>query len=76
MDPTKKNMRPARKTGFHLAFQEDITRQTLPTYPVVCNVFEQADSPKAVRDVAAVGKISQAGLLRYVILSFALEEQG
>lgn len=65
----------ARKTGFHLAFQEDITRQTLPTYPVVCDVFAQADSPKAVQDVTAVGKISQAGLLRYVILSFALEEQ-
>ena len=64
----------AQKTGFRLTFQEDITRQTLPTYPVVCHVFNQAGSAKVVRDVAAIEKISQFGLLRYVILSFAIEE--
>lgn len=63
----------AQKTGFQLTSQEDITRQTLPTYPVVGHVFDQAGSPKAVRDVAAVEKISQFGLLRYLILSFAIE---
>ncbi|MEA5466215.1 class I SAM-dependent methyltransferase [Leptothoe sp. PORK10 BA2] len=60
----------AQKTGFQLTTQEDITRHTLPTYPVVCDLFDQAGYPKAVRDVAAVEKISQVGLLRYFILSF------
>ncbi|MBT9316464.1 class I SAM-dependent methyltransferase [Leptothoe spongobia] len=60
----------AQKTGFRVTSQEDITRKTLPTYPVVCHVFDQAGSPKAVRDVVAVEKISQLGLLRYFILSF------
>ena len=64
----------AQKTGFRLTSQEDITRQTLPTYPVVGHVFGQAGYPKAVRDVAAVEKISQFGLLRYVIFSFIVKE--
>lgn len=63
----------ATRTGFRLTGQEDITTNTLPTYPVVCDVFEQTMSPKAVRDVAAVGKISQLGLLRYMILSFTAD---
>lgn len=63
----------ATRTGFRLTCQEDITSNTLPTYPVVCDVFKQTMSPKAVRDVAAVGKISQLGLLRYMILSFTTD---
>lgn len=59
-----------QKTGLQLTAHEDITRNTLPTYPVVCDVFRQTASPKVIRDVAAVGKISQIGLLRYMILSF------
>ena len=65
--------RLAQQTGFRLTSQEDITQQTLPTYPVVRHVFDRAGSPKAVRDVAAVEKITQAGLLRYVILGFSIE---
>ena len=60
----------AQETGFQVTSQEDITHKTLPTYPVVCHVFKQAGSPKAARDVAAVEKLSQLGLLRYFILSF------
>ncbi len=63
----------AQKTGFQLGTHEDITRQTLPTYPVVCHVFEQAGCIKAVKDVAAVKKITQAGLLRYLILNFRVK---
>lgn len=64
----------AQKTGFRLTFQEDITRQTLPTYPVVCHVFDQASSAKARRDVTAVEKFSQIGLLHYMIFSFELQD--
>lgn len=60
----------AQKTGFQLASHEDITRQTLPTYPVVCRVFNHAGFSKAAQDVAAVEKISRVGLLHYLILSF------
>lgn len=60
----------AQKTGFKMTSHEDITRQTLPTYPVVGHVFDQAGFSKAAQDVAAVEKITQLGLLRYLILSF------
>ncbi|MEM6252354.1 MAG: methyltransferase domain-containing protein [Cyanobacteria bacterium P01_D01_bin.156] len=60
----------AQKTGFKMASHEDITCQTLPTYPVVGHVFDQAGFSKAAKDVAAVEKITQIGLLRYLILSF------
>lgn len=64
----------AQKTGFQLAHCEDITHNTLPTYPVVCDVFQPTESPKTVKDIKAVGKISQIGLLRYMILSFVVNE--
>ena len=64
----------AQKTGLRLTTSEDITHETLPTYPVVKQIFEQADAAKAARDTDAVGKISQLGLLRYMILSFELQE--
>lgn len=63
----------AQKTGFRLRSQEDITRQTLPTYPVVGQLFERAGFANAVRDVAAVEKLSQIGLLHYVIFGFDIE---
>jgi ubiquinone/menaquinone biosynthesis C-methylase UbiE len=62
----------AQETGFHLTSQEDITRNTLPTYPAVSKVFERTGNHKAARATAALGKISQLGLLRYQILSFAV----
>jgi ubiquinone/menaquinone biosynthesis C-methylase UbiE len=63
----------ACETGFSLRLQEDITRNTLPTYPVVCHVFEQMNYSKAVKATATAGLLSRLGLLRYQILSFAIQ---
>ncbi|MBW4522656.1 MAG: methyltransferase domain-containing protein [Scytolyngbya sp. HA4215-MV1] len=65
----------AQKTGFSLTFQEDITRNTLPTYPIVRQVFDRVGNSQAVQATAAVERISQLGLLRYQILSFAIQEE-
>ncbi|GAB4242114.1 MAG: 27-O-demethylrifamycin SV methyltransferase [Elainellaceae cyanobacterium] len=64
----------AQTTGFYLTSHEDITRNTLPTYPVVCQVFDRAGHPEAVRATNTVRLLSQLGLLRYQILSFAIQE--
>ena len=64
----------AKETGFHLTSQEDITRNTLPTYPIVRQVFDRAGNPEAVRATAVAELFSQIGLLRYLILSFSVKE--
>lgn len=64
----------AQESGFTLTYQEDITRNTLPTYPVVRQVFERTGHAEAVRATASVELISWLGLLRYQILSFAVKE--
>lgn len=64
----------AQQTGFRVKSQENITPQTLPTYPVVNHIFNQATFPKAVRDLTAVEKVSQLGLLRYVIFNFEVAD--
>ncbi len=64
----------AQETGFHLIFQEDITRNTLPTYPIVRQMFKQTGNPEAIQATTVVETASQLGLLRYRILSFAVKE--
>ncbi len=64
----------AQETDFYLTSQEDITHNTLPTYPIVRQVFDRVGNPEAVRATDAVRLISQLGLLRYQILSFAVKE--
>ncbi|MEM9904900.1 MAG: methyltransferase domain-containing protein [Cyanobacteria bacterium P01_D01_bin.44] len=64
----------AAETGFDLVSQEDITRNTLPTYPTVSRVFEQAGKPEAARATTTVGRFSQSGFLRYQILSFVVKD--
>ncbi|MBE9029956.1 class I SAM-dependent methyltransferase [filamentous cyanobacterium LEGE 11480] len=60
----------ASATGLRVTVQADITKQTLPTYPVVRQVFEQMEFPQAVYDTTTAEKLSQLGLLRYVIMGF------
>jgi len=64
----------AQETDFYLTDQEDITRNTLPTYPVVRQVFDRVGNSEAVRATAAVELLSKLGLLRYQILNFAVKE--
>lgn len=63
----------AKEVGFSLSSSEDITRNTLPTYPVVRQVFKQSGNIKAANATAAIGRFSQVGFLRYQILSFTTE---
>lgn len=58
----------AQQTGFTVTTLEDITPNTLPTYPVVKQLFEQAHHPKTAKTTAMVELISRLGLLQYWIL--------
>jgi ubiquinone/menaquinone biosynthesis C-methylase UbiE len=60
----------AQDTGFTLAQQEDITVNTLPTYPVVRQLFEKIGKAEAASATASIELISQLRLLRYLILGF------
>ena len=64
----------AKETDFYLISQEDITRNTLPTYPILRQVLVQAGHPEAIRATSAVELISRLRLLRYRIFSFAVKE--
>ncbi len=62
--------RLAKQTGFILLQQEDITANTLPTYPVVKRIFGQIGGKTEEKSTAQVELASRLGLLRYQILSF------
>ncbi|MFZ9737565.1 MAG: class I SAM-dependent methyltransferase [Prochlorotrichaceae cyanobacterium] len=60
----------AQKTGFKVVTQTDITANTLPTYPVVRDIFGRFGLPDSAQSTAAIELISRLRLLRYQILSF------
>jgi len=60
----------ARLTGFRLTVNDDITRNTLPTYPALLRVFREIDHPTAARATELVARVSRAGLVRYRNLVF------
>ena len=60
----------ARLSGFRLTVNNDITRNTLPTYPALLRVFREIDHPIAARATALVARVSRAGLVRYRDLVF------
>jgi len=61
----------ARLTGFRLDFDEDVTRHTLPTYPVVRRLTANLQHELGERATAHTERFARAGLIRYRILSFA-----
>lgn len=63
----------AQETGYYLAFQEDITRNTLPTYPAVRQLFKQTGYLDAARTTALIGWVSRLNFMRYQILRFSVE---
>lgn len=63
----------ARESGFTLTWQEDITSNTLPTYPVVRDLFNRIDRPDSANITALIELASRLGLLRYLVLSFAVD---
>lgn len=63
----------ARESGFTLTWKEDITSNTLPTYPVVRGLFNRIDRPDSANITALIELASRLGLLRYLVLSFAVD---
>lgn len=65
----------AAASGFQPVQSEDITRNTLPTYPVVNQLMKEVD-PFSQSATEGLAMLSQRGLIRYVILSYkAIAEQ-
>jgi hypothetical protein len=60
----------AQTTGFTSTLEEDITVNTLPTYPVLRRLQRQGGNPKSETSTAVTELISRLGLMRYLILSF------
>lgn len=61
----------AKSTGLIPQQIEDITRNTLPTYPVVNRLMEEV-SPASQSATNGLAMLSRLGLIRYVILSYTL----
>jgi ubiquinone/menaquinone biosynthesis C-methylase UbiE len=60
-----------RSTRLEPILEEDITVNTLPTYPVVRRVFRSTGNPEADRATASIEWVSRLGLIRYWIFSYS-----
>ncbi|RCJ36260.1 hypothetical protein A6770_40590 [Nostoc minutum NIES-26] len=60
----------AEATGFELIKIDNITRNTLPTYPVVNSLMRQEGDEETYRATRGLERLSRRGLLQYMILSF------
>jgi len=60
----------ARRHGFRSVLDQDITRGTLPTYPLVAGLFRGVGQGQAARATALLGWLSRLGLLRYRVMAF------
>ncbi|MBE8988838.1 methyltransferase domain-containing protein [Nostoc sp. LEGE 12450] len=60
----------AKATGFELVQTENITRNTLPTYPVVNSLMRGEGDEETYRATKGLERLSRRGLLQYMILSF------
>ncbi|MGL5081002.1 MAG: class I SAM-dependent methyltransferase [Microcoleaceae cyanobacterium] len=63
----------AKASGFTLVSRLDITRHTLPTYPLICQIFQQVGNSDAVNATKLIGQFSRLGLLRYCVLGFVVQ---
>ena len=60
----------AQASGFSVILEDDITANTLPTYPVVKRIFGEMGGKVDETATAQVELISRLGLLRYLVLGF------
>jgi Methylase involved in ubiquinone/menaquinone biosynthesis len=60
----------ARATGFRLMLDQDITHNTLPTYPTLLRLLRDIGHRDAERATQHVASVSRKGLVRYRILTF------
>ncbi len=70
--PLDRYLALAREAGLTPAHEEDITRNTLPTYPILQKIALEmgVHNLTAKWGVGAMGLVSRLTLLRYLILSF------
>jgi ubiquinone/menaquinone biosynthesis C-methylase UbiE len=61
----------ARSIGFNPTLEEDITINTLPTYPVVRRVFRSTGNPQSDRATASIEWVSRLGWIRYWIFGYS-----
>lgn len=65
----------AKRTGFRVFYEHDITVNTLPTYPISCEILRKASPPGWDTEVdifltQTMEWFSRQGLYRYIIFSF------
>ncbi len=60
----------AKNSGFVTRIEEDITRNTLPTYPVVRKLIRDRGETETEKITAGAELVSKLGITRYLILSF------
>jgi hypothetical protein len=60
----------ARLTGFRLLLDEDITTNTLPTYPALLRLFRNLGLRDAERATELVAYSARKGWVRYRVLVF------
>jgi ubiquinone/menaquinone biosynthesis C-methylase UbiE len=60
----------AKNTGFKSIIEEDITANTIPTYPLLRRLQTEGGQQQAANSTFAAEWISRLGILRYLILSF------
>ncbi|MBD1937695.1 class I SAM-dependent methyltransferase [Microcoleus sp. FACHB-68] len=60
----------AKNTGFVSQIEENITSNTLPTYPVVCRLMRESGNIEAGNITMGADWLGRLGLTHYMILSF------
>ncbi|WP_242045498.1 MULTISPECIES: class I SAM-dependent methyltransferase [unclassified Calothrix] len=60
----------AKNTGFKSLIEEDITTNTIPTYPLLRRLQTETGNPESANSTFVTEIISRLGILRYLILSF------
>jgi len=66
----KDYIRLARCHGFEPVSDQDITRATLPTYPLVEDLFRDIGAAEAAATTRSIAWLSRLGLLRYRVMGF------
>jgi hypothetical protein len=56
--------------GFEPVSDQDITRATLPTYPLVEDLFRDIGAAEAAATTRSIACLSRLGLLRYRVMGF------
>jgi ubiquinone/menaquinone biosynthesis C-methylase UbiE len=66
--------RLARGTGFDTLSDEDITTNTLPTYPAIRRIYKEAGQPDGVSDIDGLETLATGGGYEYHLLAYKRRE--